>query len=746
MIAKRVRELPEIEACEVNFATEKAVITTASGSVPLEAINERLQPLGYHLASEQEHAERSEHQISEHAKHLGLDQGKQEKLLELEAQRDLVYFVLPIALTVFVLMMWDIAARLFQSVPNLPIPMELFTILSFVLASVILFWAGRPFVRAVVTFARHRVASMDTLIGIGTLSAYIYSTIITLLPSVREILRLSDYTYFDVTIVVIGFVLLGKYLEARSKLRTGEAIEKLLRLQAKTALVVRDGVEVEVPVDQVQVGDRIRVKPGAKVPVDGMILEGTTSIDESMVTGEAVPVDKQEGDLVIGSTLNKQGSVFVKATKVGKETVLAQIISMVERAQGSRAPIQALADRISSVFVPVVLGVALLSLAGWVMIGTMYLGFSVSVSFGLMSFVGVLVIACPCALGLATPTAIIVGVGKGAEQGVLIKDAESLERLSKVTAVVFDKTGTITRGTPEVSDVYVVDKKFDEATLMQYAASLEALSEHPLAQAIVQRAKGANLSKVTKFVASEGVGVQGVIERRQVVIGKPTQEQIRSYRHVREWQSQGKTVVIVSINDADVGLIAMSDTIKDGAREVIDRLRRGGIKTIMMTGDNARAGAYIAKEVGIDEVMTEVMPEHKANRVQALQASGHRVAMVGDGINDAPALVQADVGIAMATGTDVAMESAGITLLGGDIVKVLQAIQLSRATMRTIKQNLFWAFIYNLVGIPLAAGILYPFLGILLNPVFAGLAMAFSSVSVVANSLRLQVSRSTSAV
>lgn len=741
IIAKKVTALPGVELCDVNFGTEKATIRMQSGEVPLEQINEQLQPLGYRFVAEADagiHHQAQEIHEDVHAQHLGIHQTKQEKQNELEKQRGLVQFVLPIALLVFVLMLWDIGSRLFQPIPNLPLPMDLFNVIGFVLATVILFWAGQPFVKGVVTFFRYRVANMDSLIGIGTLSAYLYSSIITLVPEVRELLRVPEYTYFDVTIVVIGFVLLGKYLEARSKLRTGEAIEKLLALQAKTALVIRDGEEKEIPIDQVQVGEYIRVKPGAKVPVDGEIIEGSTSLDESMVTGESIPVDKKKGDVVIGSTLNKQGSIVIKAAKVGSDTVLSQIISMVERAQGSRAPIQAMADRISAVFVPIVLLIAILSFVGWLVLGSSYLGFSTAFSFGLLSFVGVLVIACPCALGLATPTAIIVGVGRGAGHGILIKDAESLERLSKATTIVFDKTGTITRGMPEVTDIAVLDKSYDEKMLLHLAASLEKHSEHPLAQAVMRRAGETKLATVTGFQALEGIGVEGIVDGKRVALRKPQKQTSWFRQQIDPLQAQGKTVIVIYVEEKEVGLIAMSDTMKEGAKDVIRRLQRLGLKTVMITGDNERVGAYIAQQVGIDTVLAEVMPQQKADKIKELQQAGQHVVMVGDGINDGPALVQADVGIAMATGTDVAIESAGMTLLGGDIGKIPQAINLARSTMRTVRQNLFWAFIYNLIGVPLASGILYPFLGLLLNPVFAGLAMAFSSVSVVGNSLRLK--------
>lgn len=638
-------------------------------------------------------------------------------------------------------MMWDIAGKTLNFVPNLPLPMETFNIIALVLSTVVMFWIGRPFIDGVTRFVRYRIANMDTLIGIGTLTAYLYSTVITLLPQIRERFQLPDYTYFDVVIVVIGFVTLGKYLEARSKEKTGEAIEKLLDLQAKTALVRRDGQEMEIPVSAVVVGDVVIVKPGGKIPVDGTILTGNTTIDESMITGESIPIDKKVGDMVIGATLNKQGSITLSALKVGSDTMLSQIIALVEEAQGSKAPIQATADKISSIFVPVVLGIAFLSLGMWVVVGSLYLGQTIAISYGILSFVGVLVIACPCALGLATPTAIIVGVGKGAEYGILVKDATSLELLSQVDTVVLDKTGTITKGTPEVTDVHVLDTAYDEKQILVLAGSVEKMSEHPLAEAIVAKAQtiSADFIPVTDFQALEGVGVQARVGERTVFIHKPEKGEADTV--LSTLQTQGKTVIIVEVDGKRAGLIALSDTIKEESVVAIKSLQAKGIGVIMLTGDNTSVAHRIAEEAGIDTVIAEVLPGEKADKIKELQATGKRVAMVGDGINDAPALVQAHVGIAMATGTDIAIESAGVTLLHGDLRKIAQAIELSRATLSTVKQNLFWAFIYNVVGIPVAAGLLFPIWGIILNPVFAGLAMALSSVSVVSNSLRLKTKK-----
>jgi Cu2+-exporting ATPase/Cu+-exporting ATPase len=743
IITKKIGKLSGVDSVEVNVATDKAKIEFDSEKITLGRMNEEIGKLGYTF----EEIEIPEMKIDinallNHKIHAGSGQSKGDKQKELDETKDKVLFVLPITLLIFVLMMWDIAAKTFVSVPNLPLPMELFTFISMVLSTVVLFWIGKPFILGVSRFIQFRVANMDTLIGIGTLTAYFYSVVITLVPQVRVLLRLPDYTYFDVTIVVIGFVVLGKYLEARSKFETGEAIEKLLSLQTKTALLFKDGKEIEVPLSSVKVGDILIVKPGAKVPVDGTITHGQSSIDESMITGEPIPVDKKTGDAVVGSTINKQGNFHCVATKVGSHTLLAQIIKMVEDAQGSKAPIQAIADRISGMFVPVVLGIAFTSLSVWLTVGSSYLGFTAALSYGLLSFVGVLVIACPCALGLATPTAIIVGVGKGAEYGILIKNAEALEKLSSVNTVVLDKTGTITKGKPEVTDVVILDTAWTETAMLEVSASIEKLSEHPLATALVQYAetKKVSLFPVEKFIALEGIGVTGVVRGQAIYVHKPNILDLEN-TEIKRLQGQGKTVIVVEVAGNHVGIIAQSDTIKTEAKSAIAKLHRLGISVVMLTGDNYRAAEYIGKQVGIDTIFAEVLPQEKAGKIKDLQMAGKIVAMAGDGINDAPALVQADVGIAMATGTDIAIESAGITLLHGDIRKISQAFELSRVTIRTIKQNLFWAFIYNVIGIPIAAGLLYPLWGIVLNPIFAGLAMAGSSVSVVTNSLRLKAKR-----
>ena len=730
IITKKVSKLEGVDSVNVNYATEKAELVFDPTKISVLSMNHEINKLGYDFIDE-EYSDQEQDLSTE------TNNSKKEKNKELLEIQKKMHFALPISLLVFFLMMWEIGAQLFLSVPNFPISMNLYSVISMILATVSLFWVGQSFLKGVSRFIKYRVANMDTLIGIGTSVAYLYSVFVVLFPEMRELLNFSEATYFDVTIVVIGFVIFGKYLEMKSKIKTGEAIEKLLNLQAKTARVIKDGVEVEIPISEVEVGDIIIVRPGEKIPVDGEIIEGQSSVDESMITGESIPVDKKIGNMVFGATMNIQGSFKFKTNKIGKDTFLSQIIKMVEQAEGSRAPIQSLADRISNIFVPVVLIISLITLILWIVIGTSFLGFSQALSFGILSFVGILVIACPCALGLATPTAIIVGVGKGAENGILIKDAESLEKLSKVNVVVMDKTGTLTKGKPEVTDLISLDSNFSDIEILRVAASIENLSEHPLAQAIVNKANDKNLtlSKVENFEALEGVGVRGQVDNFSVYIHKPID---LNNNQITNLQQQGKTVIIIEVDKKQIGLIALSDTIKPESIELVKILHKLNIKTVMLTGDNHLTAKYIAKQLGIDEVISEVLPKEKAGKIKDLQNRNEVVVMVGDGINDAPALAQADVGIAMGTGTDVAIESAGITLLGGDIIKIAKAIKLSKMTMRGIKQNLFWAFIFNIVGIPLAAGLFYPITGWLLNPIFAGLAMALSSVSVVGNSLRIK--------
>lgn len=728
VITKRLSAVPNVRAVSVNYASERATVDYDSDKVSFGEMDQVLSELGYTLS------------IPGAGKPRGA--GGEEDEVELLQQRS--EFVLPVTVAIFALMMWEIAAKLFDFVPNLPLPMPLANTLGMLLATLVLFWVGKPYLLGVVRFLRYGVANMDTLIGLGALAAYAYSMALTLIPFLGTLLRVPEYTYFDVTIVVIGFVTFGKYLEARSKRKTGDAIAALLNLQAKYALVVRDGKELEVPVDTVERGDLVVVKPGSTVPVDGVVTEGTSFVDESMVTGEPMPVEKQAGDRVVSGTLNTNGSFTFRATSVGSETVLARIIAMVEEAEGSKAPIQALADRVSAVFVPVVLTLAFVTLGAWLVVGSAYLGFSQAFSLGLVSFVGVLVIACPCALGLATPTAIIVGIGKGAREGILIKDAATLEKLHAVDTVVVDKTGTLTKGRPTLVHVENLSDLPDDR-LLSIIASLEKKSEHPIAHAIVRHAEDAGLvlQDVSGFESLQGRGLRGRIDGIEYVVGNRALvsglglsfDGTALHTHTAE----GKTPVLLATKERMLGFVMVADEVKEDSRQAVADLKRLGIRVMMLTGDDERTARHIASLVGIDEVVAHVLPEDKLETIASLQRAGHVVAMAGDGVNDAPALARADVGIAMGTGTDVAIASAGITLLRGDIAKLAKAIRLSAVTMRSIKQNLFWAFVYNIVGIPLAAGAFYPFFGWVLNPVFAGFAMALSSVSVVANSLRIKL-------
>lgn len=751
IIEKTFKKTEGVQSVEVNYGTETAKVDFDPAKTNPHHLSGTIEKLGYSLEVPEDNSmamEASKMGMSadEHAAHLGLNQSKKEKLAEVADMRTKVISAIPLAIFAALVMGWDILAQ-YGVVGEMSITTkEFFHHLLPIFATYILFVVGKPYLMGFYRFLRYGKANMDTLIGIGTVAAFLYSFTVTAFEEALRPFLNVDYQYYDVTIVVITFIALGKYLEARSKIKTGDAIEKLLNLQAKTALVIRDGKEIEIGVNEVTNGDLIIVKPGAKIPVDGVITEGSSYIDESMVTGEPMPAQKKIGDSVVSGTINTTGAFTFKATKVGSETLLAQIIKMVEEAQGSRAPIQALADKISSVFVPITLVIAFITLAVWLLIGTSSFGFSQALSFGLVSFVGVLVIACPCALGLATPTAIIVGVGKGAKEGILIKDAATLEKLHKVDTVIVDKTGTITIGKPTLVDIENLSDRKDEE-LITILASLEKKSEHPIAHAIVNYAleKKLDTNEVSNFEGIQGKGLKGSINGVEYFVGntKLIKELGISFdvSKIEQFTAQGKTLVILATKEKVLGFVMVSDEIKAESKQAIADLHELGIKVIMLTGDDEKAAKYIASLVGIDEVVAQVLPQDKLAKIKELQLQGKIVAMAGDGVNDAPALAQADVGIAMGTGTDVAIESSGITLLGGDISKLVKAIKLSKMTMRGIKQNLFWAFIYNIVGIPLAAGLFYPVFGWLLNPVFAGLAMAFSSVSVVSNSLRIKAKK-----
>lgn len=741
VIERTLKDKPGVEKIDVNFGTEKAKIIFNPEATNISALSQAIEPLGYSLKEERSSPTGKDGGTSD-----GTSQAKQEKLAELKKMRFNVISIIPLAIISALLMTWEILAG-FDFLPMIPeTGMNFFHNLLPIMATYALFVVGRPYLHGLFRFLRHGKANMDTLIGLGTLVAFIYSFAIYSFADLLRPFVNVEAGYYDVTIVVIAFITLGKYLEMRSKLSTGDAIEKLIGLQAKTALVLRDGTELEIPIEEVVLGDTIIIKPAGKIPVDGVITAGSSFIDESLVTGESLPIEKSVGDKVIAGTINTTGSFSFEATKVGSDTMLAHIINLVEEAQGSKAPIQALADKISAVFVPIVLVLAFVALTVWLIIGTPVFGFSQALSYGLVSFVGILVIACPCALGLATPTAIIVGVGKGAKEGILVKDAATLEKLHQVNILVADKTGTITKGKPELVSFQNFSQKSDDE-LLTILSSLENKSEHPIASAITNagKQKGLNLLPVDGFEALKGQGLRGHINQVEYFAG--------NLRLVKELKldlddtmiepetKKGRTPVILATREAVLGLALVADPIKPEATAAIKDLHRLGIEVVMLTGDHKNTAEYIAKQAGISQVVSEALPADKLNKIKELQAQGKVVAMAGDGVNDAPALAQADVGIAMATGTDVAIESAGITLLHGDISKVVKAVRLSKITMRGIKQNLFWAFIYNIIGIPLAGGAFFPIFGWLLNPVFAGFAMGASSVSVVGNSLRLKTKK-----
>jgi|Deesub1362B_J571_1020462.scaffolds.fasta_scaffold00010_23 Cu+-exporting ATPase len=630
------------------------------------------------------------------------------------------------------------AIILIGSLTGLPLISNRFVL--FLLATPVQFWGGLRFHKATLAALKHRSTNMNTLVSVGTFSAYIYSTIATFFPNVFEIGGLQAHVYFDTSAVIITLILLGRLLEARAKGRTSEAIRRLAGLQAKTARVERGEEFVEIPIEEVVVGDTILVRPGERVPVDGVIIDGYSSLDESMLTGESIPVDKSVGEAVFGGTINISGSFKLRATKVGRDTALAQIIRLVEEAQGSKAPIQRLADRVASVFVPTVIGIAIVTFFLWYFFGP-----EPSFTRALMNFIAVLIIACPCALGLATPTAIMVGTGKGAQRGILIRDAEALETLHKVQAILLDKTGTITKGEPKLTDIVPLNGENPDE-LLWLVASAESSSEHPLAKAVLQEveSKGLKVSTPEEFRSIPGGGIRATVSGKDVFIGTPRLLKENGIKAdnledtIEHLTRSGKTAVVVSVDGQIKGILGFADTVKEGSKDAIRQLKDMSIEVVMLTGDNEMAARSIAEEVGVDRFFAGILPEGKVEIVRKLKDEQKVVGMVGDGINDAPALAEADVGIAIGTGTDIAMEASDITIIKGDLRDVVSAIKLSKLTLRTIKQNLFWAFFYNVVGIPVAAGLLYLFGGPLLNPMIASAAMAFSSVSVVSNSLRLR--------
>jgi len=717
-----LNHVPGVIQADVNFATETARVEFIPGQVTVKDLSRAVEAIGYKIIEVEE----------------GDVVEKEKAAREAEFRALTIKFAVGVVLVVplFILVHWDKIglSRIWAMSKQTGFFLQL------MFQTPVQFWVGWQFYRGAWAAARHKTSDMNTLIAVGTSAAYLYSVLATLFPWIFAAKGLFPDVYFDTAGAIIVLILLGRLLEARARGQTSEAIKKLIGLQAKTAMVVREGQEIEIPIEEVQIGDIVMVRPGEKIPVDGVILEGHSAVDESMVTGESIPVEKTVGQEVIGATLNKTGTFRFNATKVGKDTVLAQIIQMVQEAQGSKPPIARLADVIASYFVPAVIGIAVLTFVTWY-----FLGPAPALTYAVLNFVAVMIIACPCALGLATPTSIMVGTGKGAEHGVLIRGGEALEMAHKLNTIVLDKTGTITKGEPSVTDVIEAEGVRPEEVL-RLAASAEKGSEHPLGEAIVNQAKekGLELEASTDFNAIPGHGIEATIGGKQVLLGNIKLMKDRSVplkdmdKKAADLSSEGKTPMFVAVNREIGGIIAVADTLKENSKAALAALRNLGLEVVMLTGDNQRTAEAIARQVGVDRVLAEVLPDQKAEQVKTLQAEGKKVGMVGDGINDAPALVQADVGIAIGTGTDVAMESSDITLISGDLTGVVTAIALSKATVRNIKQNLFWAFAYNTILIPVAAGVLFPFFGILLNPIFAAAAMGLSSVTVVTNALRLR--------
>lgn len=726
-VEKKLLSLEGVASAQVNLASERATIEYLESRLSLQDFQEALKQIGYHLPLEEIEADSGGDLENErHRRETGL-------------------LTLKLIVSGFagVLIMAGGMREILGFLPDWS--PSVYHLLFFALATPVQFWGGWQFYKGTWAGLKHGYADMNTLIAVGTSVAYAYSVFATFFPSVLQSFGQEVLVYYDTSAMIISLVLMGRLLEARAKGRASDAIKKLIGLQPQTAKVERDGKEIEIPVAQVVTGDIVLVRPGEKVPVDGTLLEGQTAIDESMITGESIPAEKQVGDTVIGASINKTGFFKMQATRLGKDSVLAHIIKLVEEAQGSKAPVQRLADQVAGIFVPVVIALATLAFGVWWLWGSEITTLPTEpFLFAMMIFIAVMIIACPCALGLATPTAIMVGTGRGAELGILIKGGEILEQAQRIDTVVFDKTGTLTEGRPAVTDVYVADG--EESELLLLAGSLEQGSEHPLGEAIVAEAqrRGIALQPMQDFKALPGFGVQAKVNGHAVALGNRKLMEDAGLdlsgvsEQLEEWARQGKTPMLVNVDGRLKGMIAAADTVKPQAKEVVTRLHQRGLKVVMMTGDHAQTARAVADELGIDQVLAEVLPGDKAGEVKQLMDKGRFVAMVGDGVNDAPALAQAHIGIAMGSGTDIAMESSDITLMTRNLNAVVDAIELSRATLRKIKQNLFWAFFYNVLGIPIAAGLLYPVYGILLKPMYAAVAMSFSSVSVVSNSLLLK--------
>ncbi len=722
IIERSLSKVEGVHSVSANYASETANIDFDTTKTSLTSLSDTLTKYGYTL-----------HEVAQREERM--DE-------ELHTLRRDARISVPLVIVAVVLMAWELLGSHTALLPALPealmMPMRIALLLA---ATYMLFFVGRRYLAGVVRFVRYRVANMDTLVGLGTSAAYFYSLALTLFAVQLAPYIDTSIVYFDATIVVIGLITLGKYLEVRAKAHTSDALKKLIGLQEKTAVVVRNGEEVTVPISEVVVGDTVRVKPGMRLPVDGTVVEGGSDIDESMLTGEPMPVFRGPDSEVHAGTVNTTGTFSMRAGSVGADTLLAHIVQLVSDAQGTKAPIERLADKIAAVFVPIVLVVAVVAFAAWIFFGASTT--SAALPLAIVALVSVLVIACPCALGLATPTAIMVGVGKGAEHGVLVKNATALQALATVDTVIVDKTGTLTKGEPAVLTWNVHEG--DKVTIEKAVYSIEKHSEHPLAEAVVKHFSGVQAAAVTDFSSVPGKGLTAKVGGHTYHIGRaeyleengvePRQSAVDDVTKV------GETPVLVAHDTVHVATLGLGDTLKDGVRDAIDALQSMGMRVVLATGDHAGAAEATAREAGIEVVHAGMLPETKLEVVRAEQGGGKKVAMAGDGVNDAPALAAADVSIAMATGTDVSIEASDITLLHGDVTKLVHAVVLARATMRTVKQNLFWAFAYNTLGIPLAAGLFYPFFGWLLSPAFAGAAMALSSVSVVGNSLRLKTKR-----